>query len=287
MSHDTVFSQSRLDGDPIGPAGSILSSTVDLAQWLRFQLNDGVVNGKRLASSAALRETHTPQMLMTAAGGGGAQADTFPPVTRFSTYGMGWMVQDYRGQLVWQHGGNTFGMTAAMGMMPEKKFGVMILSNMQSAALPELLRQYIFDRELGVPLRDWSGDAYTRYLGQRRRADSLEKAQGTEHPLNAPPPLPMASYVGTFADSLYGEAKVEVKDGHLELTRGDMNAPLQYWNATNFRWSVPGSPAGPLFLKFEVAPDNTVTGLWFGFGADLYLLGRKGGGRGGRGGGAP
>jgi CubicO group peptidase (beta-lactamase class C family) len=279
MEHDSVRLQARLDGESIAPAGAILSSAADMAQWLRFQLNDGVANGKRLVSSAALRETHTPQMLMSGGGGG---ADSSPPVTHFNTYAMGWMVQDFRGQLVWQHGGNTLGMTAAVGMMPEKKFGVVILSNMQSAALPELLRQYIFDRELGAPMRDWSGDAFTRRLAQLRRADSVEKAQAAEHPANAPPPLPLTAYAGTYTDSLYGDATVEIKDGRLELTRGEWRAPLQYWNATNFRWSVPGSPAGPLFIKFEVSPDNTVTGMYFGLAGDVTLLGRKNAGRGAR-----
>ena len=98
------------------------------------------------------------------------------------------------------------------------------------------------------------------------------------------PPLPLTAYAGTYADSLYGDATVELKNGQLELTRGEWRAPLQYWNATNFRWSVPGSPTGPLFIKFEVAPDNTVTGLYFGFGGDITLLSRKSAGRGGRGG---
>ena len=285
LDHDSLHLQARLDGENIGPAGSILSSAADMAQWLRFQLNDGVVNGKRLVSSAALRETHIPQMLIAGGGGrGGGGRDSVPPVTHFNTYAMGWMVQDFRGQLVWQHGGNTLGMTAAVGMMPEKKFGVVILSNMQSAALPELLRQYIFDRELGAPMRDWSGDAFTQFLAQRRRADSVEKTLATEHPANAVPPLPLTAYAGTYTDSLYGDATVELKNGHLELTRGEWAAPLQYWNATNFRWSVPGSPAGPLFIKFEVSPDNTVTGMYFGLAGDVSLLGRKNAGRGGRGG---
>jgi hypothetical protein len=174
-------------------------------------------------------------------------------------------------------------MTAAVGMMPEKKFGVAILSNMQSASLPELLRQYIFDRALGAPMRDLSGEAYVRYLTQRRRTDSVEKAQAAEHAANATPPLPVNAYVGTYADSLYGEATVSLKDGHLELERGEWHAPLQYWNATNFRWNA-SSVTGPMYIKFEVAPDNTVTGLYFGLAGDASLLSRKGGGRGGRGG---
>ena len=84
---------------------------MDMAQWLRFQLNDGVVNGKRLVSSAALRETHSPQILAGAGvgGGRGGRPTRVPPGTHFSSYGMGWFVEDYRGQLMWQHGGNTTG----------------------------------------------------------------------------------------------------------------------------------------------------------------------------------
>ena len=104
--HDTTFIRPRFDAEDIAPAGAIVSNAVDMAQYLRFQLNDGVVNGKRFVSSAALRETHTPQMLI---GGGGPVGDS--ATTHFNTYGFGWIIQDYRGQLVWQHGGNTSGMT--------------------------------------------------------------------------------------------------------------------------------------------------------------------------------
>ena len=282
--HDTSFIRPPFDAEDIAPAGSIVSSAVDMAQWLRFQLNDGVVNGKRLVSSAALRETHTPQILMTGGGGrGGAPADTVV-TTHFNTYGFGWIIEDYRGQLVWQHGGNTAGMTTAVGMIPEKKLGVVILSNMQSAALPGVLERYIFDRELAAPMRDLSAEAYARSIVQRRRADSVEKVQVAAHLAAGAPPLPLSAYAGTFADSLYGKVSVVVKNGHLEFERGGANGPLEYWNANNFRWKVPpSSPTGPMFIKFEVAPDNTVSGLYFGLGNDITLLGRVVAGRGGRG----
>src|SRR5262249_8175229 len=162
--------------------------------------------GKRLVSSAALRETHSPQILMSPGGGGGrggAPNDTTTPTTRFNSYGFGWMVEDYRNQLVWQHGGNTPGMTTAVGMLPEKKSGVVVRISMQRAALPALLRQYIFDRELGAPMRDVSAEALTRSLAQRKRADSLEKVQQAGRPADVQSPVPQQAFVGTFTDSLY------------------------------------------------------------------------------------
>jgi CubicO group peptidase (beta-lactamase class C family) len=287
MSHDTAFVKPPFNAENIAPAGAILSNAKDMAQWLRFQLNDGQVNGKRLVSTQALKEIHSPQILTSpgAGGGRGGGGDTIP-ATRFTSYGMGWFVEDYHQQLRWQHGGNTLGMTAAVGMLPEKRLGVAVLSNMQSAALPGIIMDYVMDRELGLPMKDLSNDAYTRALTQRRRADSVEMANAAQHPTDAKPPLPLTAYTGAFADSLYGDVTVAVKDGHLELERGEWHGPLQYWNATNFRWTIlPGAPTGPMFIKFEISPDNVVTGLWFGLAGDATLLNRKGGGgRGGRGG---
>ncbi|MDB4916675.1 MAG: beta-lactamase [Gemmatimonadetes bacterium] len=273
MDHDTVERKGQFNAENIAPAGAILSNARDMAQWLRFQLNNGVVNGTRLVSVAALRETHTPQMLMGATGAGGSEQ------TLFNTYGMGWMVQDYRHELMWQHGGNTPGMTTAVGMLPEKKIGVVVLSSMDHTPLPDLLMRYIFDRHLGAPVKDYVAEASARALAQRRPADT------TTHVAVAPP-LPLSAYVGTYADSLYGEATVALQNGRLEFTRGLQHGPLEYWNASNFRWwSNASVPATTMYVKFEVAPDNTVTGVYFGLAPDVSLLARKAAAAGGRRGG--
>jgi hypothetical protein len=252
-----------------------------MAQYLRFQINDGQVGGKRLISSAALRETHTPQMLI-GAGGGVTGAD---PVTRFNTYGMGWMVQDYRGKLMWQHGGNTDGMTAAMGLLPDQKFGVVVLSNQDHSPFPDQLMKYLFDRELGAPMRDLSGDLFARVSNQRRRADSVQRAQEALRPKGAQPTIGLAAFEGTYVDSLYGEAKVSLNDGVLILQKGAYSGPLDYWNGGNFRWSLPESGTLPeLMVKFDITADGRVNTLAYGIGADSVYYRRKPGaaGRGGR-----
>jgi len=279
---DSVFTKPHGNMDNIAPAGAILSNARDMAQWLRFQLGDGVYNGKRLVGSAALRETHTPQILMGGGGGRGGAGGDSTPVTNFSTYGMGWIIEDYRHQLMWQHGGNTDGMTAAVGMLPEQKFGVVVLSNMASAQLPAILMHYIFDRQIKAPMRDLSADALARVIAQRNRPDSSRVVQAGAQ--KSEPSAPLAAFVGTFADSLYGEATVSLVQGHLELKRGEWHGPLEFVNATNFRWTIlPSAPTGPMIIKFEVTPDNKVAGMYFGLAGDQTLLGRKGAAGGGRG----
>jgi CubicO group peptidase (beta-lactamase class C family) len=271
---DSAWIKPHMNMENIGPAGSILSSARDMAQWLRFQLAGGAYEGKRLLDNAPFRETHTPQILMGGGGGGGGPAGESERLTNFSTYGMGWMVQDYRSELMSQHGGNTDGMTAAMGVLPGQNFGVVVLANMASSQLPGLLMRWIFDRQLGVPPRDLAGEARARTLAQRARADSLAAQQAARRA--AQPPLPLTAYAGTYADSMYGEVAVTVEGSGLQLRRGDWYGPLEYWNGTNFRWTIyPSAPTPPLFLKFEVAPDDQVTGLHFGIGGDVTLLGRR------------
>jgi CubicO group peptidase (beta-lactamase class C family) len=270
LTGDSAWSKGHMNMDNIAPAGAIVSSVRDMAQYLRFQLGDGTFGGKRLVSAAALRETHLPQMLL--GGGGGGGGDT---LTRFNTYGMGWFVQDYRGHLVWQHGGNTDGMTAAMGMIPSQKLGVVVLSNMQGAALPGLVMNYIFDRQLKAPVRDLSAEALRRAATQRRRADSATKAQMATKSTGAAP-LPLTAYTGEYADSIYGDAVITLTDGRLTMKRGEWSGPLEYWNATNFRWGrLPSATVTHMFVKFDVAPDGKVTTVSYGLGADSAHFGRK------------
>jgi len=274
LLRDSVFALAgHMNIDDAAPAGAIVSSARDMAQWLRFQLGDGTFGGKRLVSAAALRETHTPQMLMGAGGGGGGGGDS---ATYFNTYGFGWMVQDYRGALMWQHGGNTDGMTAAMGMLPQQKLGVVVLSNMAGAALPDILMRWIFDRQLGAPMRDLSATTLARYRMQRQRADSMERVQLAGRTSAGPPPLPLTAYAGTYVDSLYGEGTIALENGKLFFARGDWRGPLEHVAYGNFRWGpLPSAVVRELIVKFDVNVEGKVTGMSFTVGADQIEMRRK------------
>jgi hypothetical protein len=166
-------------------------------------------------------------------------------------------------------------MTTAMGLLPSQKLGVVVLSNMQGAALPGLIMNYIFDRQLKAPMRDLSAEALARVANQRRRADSMAKSQLAQKS-SGPPPLPLSAYVGEYADSIYGDATVAHVDGHLTMTRGSWSAPLEYWNGNNFRWGrLPSATVTSMFVKFDVSPEGRVTTVSYGLGADSAHFGRK------------
>ena len=276
---DSVFVKPHLPMENIGPAGSILSSARDMAQWLRFQLGDGMYQGKRLLEPAPFRETHTPQILMAGGGGGRGGGGGGERVTNFNTYGLGWIVHDYRSALVWEHGGNTDGMTAAVGMLPDHKLGVVVLANMNSSALPGLLMRWVFDRQLNQPQNDLVGEALTRSRTQRVRADSIAARTPRRTTPPGPPPVPLTAFTGSYFDDVYGEATITLANNTLTLKRGDWVGPLAYSSGTSFRWTVPFQPVGqPEFIRFEITPDDRVTGFYFGFGEFIWLMRKRGGG---------
>jgi CubicO group peptidase (beta-lactamase class C family) len=263
--------------DNIAPAGSINSTARDMAQWVRFQLGDGTFNGTRVISTAALREIHTAQMLM---GGGGGRGGA--DVARPNAYGLGFFVGDFRNNVYWNHGGNTVGMTAAMGMLPAEKIGAVVLGNLDHTNVPGAVLRYVLERHLKVPVQDVAQSG----RGGGRAGGAAGGRGNASARVSSTPALPLEAYVGTYADSLFGEVTVTVQDGKLKAVRGGLNGPMESVNRDNFAWSTGITVVPTLAVEFLIGRDGRANALSISFGGEMWRLGLKptAGGR-GRGGG--
>ncbi|MBK8149702.1 MAG: beta-lactamase family protein [Acidobacteria bacterium] len=101
--------------DQVAPAGAINSSARDMTKWLDFVMNGGSVDGKRLVSEKNFDEWTKKQMNVTPNGK--------------IAYGLGWFVREWNGMKVLEHGGNIDGFNALVAMIPEKKLGFVMLTN--------------------------------------------------------------------------------------------------------------------------------------------------------------
>ena len=119
----------------VAPAGSINSSARDMAQWLKFVLDGGTVNGKRLISEESYNEWTKPQMKIS-------------PDGKFS-YGLGWFIQDWKGKKVIQHGGNIDGFNSQVAMIPEEHLGFVLLTNVSASNLGNDLMPVVWENILG------------------------------------------------------------------------------------------------------------------------------------------
>jgi CubicO group peptidase (beta-lactamase class C family) len=122
----------------VAPAGSINSSANDMAKWLRFVMNGGVTaDGKRLVSEKSYAEWLKPQMKITPTGS--------------VQYGLGWFIQKWNGLTVVQHGGNIDGFNSMVAMIPEKKLGFVMLTNVSASSLGAELMPIVWKNILGEP----------------------------------------------------------------------------------------------------------------------------------------
>ncbi|HEY0428867.1 MAG TPA: serine hydrolase [Pyrinomonadaceae bacterium] len=124
----------------VAPAGAINSSANDMSKWLKFMLAGGELNGKRLVSENLFAELEKPQMKV-----GGK-----------TSYGLGWFLQDWNGLKVVQHGGNIDGFNSMVAMIPEKKLGFVMLTNVSGSTLGNELMPIVWDSILGEKKADES-----------------------------------------------------------------------------------------------------------------------------------
>jgi CubicO group peptidase (beta-lactamase class C family) len=216
-ARDAAVIQELVDDDNLAPAGAVKSSARDMAQWIRFQLTDGVIDGKRLVSAEALGETKSPQMVIRMTG----ETKDNNPETRMESYAMGWVVQDYRGELLVSHAGALNGYRAHVDLLPGQHAGFVVLINEGRGLATTALRNNLADLITGKSPRDW--DAYYLALDQRS-ADADEKnktERAAKRHRDTHPTRELPSYTGGYANPAYGTATV-VLEG--------MDRLLLYWN---------------------------------------------------------
>lgn len=218
--------------DRADPAGSLHVSARDLAQFLRFQLGDGTWQGRRLLSESNLREPHTPQIVLRLEG----YARWMSPDSNFLTYGLGWIVQDYRGKKVIMHGGAIDGFRTHLTLVPEAKLGIALLNNLDGTNANVALSNMIVDAYFGLPAKDWH--AYYLRLQEKHDERARARAKALREMKRIPPPLPLTAYVGTYEDGAYGTCEVTLKDGRLSWSWGDgLHGRLEPFNGNTFQFS--------------------------------------------------
>ena len=98
-------------------AGGITANAGDQVAWIRFHLGDGTAkDGTRLLSQENLDRMKQPTAHMPGAALGDA-------------VGISWMLRDVDGVQAVSHGGSTIGQQSAFEMVPERKFGIAVLTN--------------------------------------------------------------------------------------------------------------------------------------------------------------
>ena len=225
VGHGAVFdgkSEPQVSFTPfprvVYPAGGILSNVSDMMKWLQFQFDGKDKDGNQLLSAKLLHKAHSPLVQ--------GELSEYTGVT--------WFVEDIGGVRTASHAGRTAGFTAKMLFVPDKKFGIVVLTNgdrgieVYDAVIALALKKYFnvekkplvaipADRSALEPFEGlWLGDNedYKLYFdNDQLMAERLIKPVGGSKVFENPPPISMSSA---------GKDLVIMTDGPYQGTVGEL-----------------------------------------------------------------
>lgn len=225
------------DADAEAPAGGVNSSVRDLAQWMRLQLGNGSVDGQQVVSSAALAETHKPQICRSVAG---PVAAAQCPQGEF--YGLGWNLgTTAQGKTQISHSGAFFpGAGTSVYLIPDEQVGIVALGNAAPIGLPEAVCLTFLDLlHYGAAQRDYLSlvaSGFAKFNAETQ--DSSPNYANMKAPLNPSPAKPLAAYTGKYFNSYYGTAEVTAEGNQLVLRLPPRGAyyELTHWDGDDFTY---------------------------------------------------
>jgi CubicO group peptidase (beta-lactamase class C family) len=220
------------DPDAEAPAGAASSTAKDLAQWLRLQLAEGMWNGEQVVDPAALRETHTPQIVTGIDHNTGGN----------SYYGLGWNVNFTSDKKrILSHSGAFFlGAATAVRLLPSDQLGIVVITNALPTGLAEAVTSTFFDWfQYGEARQDW----LTLYNGLFREMIESGNNDSTDYsklspPTSPSPSAPLSALAGKYHNDYYGEIEF-TKVGETLWMRLPANGALftlAHWDQDKFTY---------------------------------------------------
>lgn len=206
-------------------AGGLVTSTSDLAQWLKANINHGKIDGKQVIPEAVFQTAHRPY----------AEQDSQYMSFHRSGYGLGWNTGRYDEDEFIHHFGGFTGFHCHISFMPRQKIGVAILVNTSAGGVfADTLARYAYDTLLEKPGVE---DRFAKETGDlAKRLDEIRKRIKADRDRRAarPQTLPRSldAYAGTFNNQQYGEVTFKVVGGILQAEMGPLWSAVEVFDGS-------------------------------------------------------
>lgn len=198
----------------IGPAGSINSTVLDMANWISMWIHGGKYKDSVILPEGYVREAMSAQMPMSP----NLPSLAHPDINSYA-YGLGWMLRSYRGHYQVYHGGNIDGFTAGLSFFPMDSIGIIVLACQDHSVVPELVKNIVSDKLLGLSTLTWNDDWVKHYLTGHEQPQPV--ASKTKYPA---PVHPVKDLAGVYSNKIYGILTVFTKNDSLYVTVGEHTA---------------------------------------------------------------
>lgn len=253
------------DGDgTLGAAGGIYSSVNDLSKWLLMHLNDAKYGDglqSQLITTPNHREMFKPHTII------GFNIKPDPRNKRhLNAYGLGWGIEDQRGNILISHTGGLPGMLSRTAFIPELNVGVVVLTNTDPGGYSfQTISASILDAYLGKPKTDLISRTLKNIQENESMGDSVTTAVWNTVKNAKADHLKLENFIGTYRDPWFGEVKIAMKEGKLWFTSArspKLNGQMFYYKANTFavKWEYNEMPCDA-FAIFQVDEEGHPTGI--------------------------
>lgn len=268
LVNDKVAEITPANIDNLGPAASITSSVNDLSKWVILQLNKGKYNGKQIVPEEVIARTRESFMIVNAKSRKG---------NNFSNYGLGWFLNDAYGKKVVTHDGGANGFLSKTVLIPEDRFGFVILTNSDAQYLFEALGNQIIEAMTEQPYRNLSALYHAGFMeshDEERAVTAALKKIASDYR------APAGAYVklaGVYTNKVYGRIAIEAKENHAEVSfefHPQYKAKIRFMTPTTLLLEYSDPTLGTKEITYtEKGPDATIEMKITDFiDADTYLF---------------
>jgi CubicO group peptidase (beta-lactamase class C family) len=238
-------------------AGGLYTTAGDLARWLSLQLNDGVIDGRRVFPAGLVASTHKPLV----------NFDTkFGPYHR-TGYGLGWYTGSERGRPMIHAFGSFVGNWSHVSFRPDRGVGVAVLVNEEAfgGQVTGLISNYAYDRLAGLADID---ALYAMQLTEAKAKVTEARAQASnEMARRAARPwmltLPRGAYAGAYVNPSFGTIQVANRPQGLVISFGLLSAIAEPYTKPD-AVRVAFTPSQASVVTFKAGKGGAIDELTYG-----------------------
>ncbi|BDR60768.1 serine hydrolase domain-containing protein [Lactobacillus xylocopicola] len=188
----------------VGGASSMLATIADLLSWAEFQLKTQQTTNQEITA-----QRYLPQSIM--------QPNRAYGGANFAAYGLGMMMEDYRGHKYFYHSGSYIGYCSFLGFVPDLDLAFVVTTNMDSTDAIFALAYQTIDDALGTDDTDWVEKVFN-VMQQKNRQKEERLGQLKGNSAKAVKAKP--EYLGDYHNPGYGLISLREQAGNLMVTLG-------------------------------------------------------------------
>ena len=246
-----------------GAAGGIYANVNDLAQWMLVHLNGGAY-GEQLKDTLFTQESQNEMWMIHTT----TKSRNNPRYNNhFSGYGLGWGLQDKKGNMEVSHTGGLPGMLSRTVLIPDLNLGIVVLTNTEPGGVGvfEGVSRSLVDSYLGMEDYGWM-DKFVGYFKEKSEKGSMAvDAVWETVKLASKIKVDNEDYIGVYKDSWFGNVEVFLNNGKLWMKchrSPKLNGAMSFYQSNTFavKWEYQDMNAD-VFAMFSLDENGKAQGI--------------------------